>query len=254
MKPLLLLLTLTATAQQPPPSLIFEVASIRLTAPDHRVNGQIKALPAGHGYMATNIPVRLMISLMYKLPMRQIQGGPDWLSTDGYDVEARADNSYSLDDLHTMYQNLLADRFQLHFHTETREGPVYALLPDASGIKIKPNTSEQTFDIPITFAPDGTAVGARVPMPYFSWWLGQQVQNDARPVLDQTGLTGFYDFKLLFLPPALQDAPRDSLAPGIADRPSLFDALRQQLGLKLVAQKGPVTYLIINKVARPSDN
>ena len=74
-----------------------------------------------------------MISLMYKVPMRQIIAGPDWIDTDRFDVEAKADGSHSVDDLHVMFQNLLADRFNLKFHKETREGPVYALTIDKIG-------------------------------------------------------------------------------------------------------------------------
>ena len=69
-----------------------------------------------------------MISLMYKVPMRQIEGGPDWLDNDNYDIEARVEHVSNIDDLHTMFQNLLADRFKLKFHKEIKQGPVYALI------------------------------------------------------------------------------------------------------------------------------
>jgi uncharacterized protein (TIGR03435 family) len=84
---------------------------------------------------AEGVPVKLMISLMYKIPMRQITGGPGWLDTDLFDVDAKVDKSYNLDDLHTMFQNLLADEFKLKFHKETKEGPVYALVVVESGSK-----------------------------------------------------------------------------------------------------------------------
>src|SRR5580693_5885699 len=121
----ILLLTLLplSTAAQYPTRLTYDVASIRPSTDESR-SGSIKATPGGTGYTAHNINVRTMISLMYKIPARQIKGGPDWLDSDRYDVEARADKPYNLDDLHIMYQNLLADRFNLKFHKETREGNV----------------------------------------------------------------------------------------------------------------------------------
>src|ERR1039458_3710415 len=93
---------------------------------------------------------------MYKVPMRQITGGPDWLNTDLYEIDAKADHSYNLDDLHMMFQNLLADEFKLQFHKKIKEGNVYALTVDKSGLKMKVNESEQDFNIPIT---GGVAAG-----------------------------------------------------------------------------------------------
>jgi uncharacterized protein (TIGR03435 family) len=147
-------------AQGKPTRLTFDVATIRPSNQADR-NGGIKALPGGNGYTAQNIPVKLMISLMYKVPMRQITGGPDWLASDRYNVEAKTDGSYNIDDLHTMYQNLLADRFNLKFHIETKDGPVYALMVDTPGSKMKVNDSPQDYKIPMTFSPEGV-VGARV--------------------------------------------------------------------------------------------
>src|SRR6266702_2569044 len=99
-----------APAQGAPTRLTFDVAAIRLSQATDR-NGGIKALPGGNGYTAQNIPVKLMISLMYRVPMSQISGGPEWLDSERYNVEAKTDRSYNLDELHIMFQNLLADRF-----------------------------------------------------------------------------------------------------------------------------------------------
>jgi uncharacterized protein (TIGR03435 family) len=242
-----------APAQNPPTRLSFDVASIKLSKDETR-NGFIKATPGGQGYTAHNIPVKLMISLMYKIPMRQIKGGPDWIASDPYDVEARADKPYNLDDLHTMYQNLLADRFNLKFHKETSEGPVYALTLDTPGSKMKVNDGPQDFKIPVTYGPDGSAVGVRVPMSYLAWWLSQMLQNDARPVVDMTGLDKNYDFTLSFapvLPPGAQSLENQS---SNLNKPSIFDAVKAQLGLKLTAQKGPVEYYVIDHIDRPSEN
>ena len=245
----ILLSTSLASCQEKPARLTFDVASIRPTNTG-TLNGMIKALPGGHGYTAQNIPVKLMFSLMYKVPMRQIKGDPEWLNADRYDVEARVDGSYNIDDLHTMFQILLEDRFHLKFHKETKEGNVYALTVDPSGLKMKRNDSAQDFNIPITFTNDGVS-GVRVPMNYLSWWLGQNLQRDERPVIDLTGLEGNYDFKLTFAPPLPPDVVPP---PEFKDRPSLFDALRDQLGLRLKAQTGPVDFYVIDHVERPSEN
>ena len=240
--------------QEKPARLTFEVVSIRPSKAGQR-GGGIKPQPGGQEYKAESVPVKLMISLMYKVPMRQITGDPGWLDNDPYDVDAKADHSYNLDDLHVMFQNLLADEFKLKFHKETKEGPVYALMLDKSGSKMKINESVQDFEIPIQGAPSGVIVGKRVPMQYFSWWLGNAVlQRDERPVIDKTGLDKYYDFTLSFAPELPPDFPKENLPPGFLDRPSIFDALRQQLGLKLEAQKGPVEYYVIDHVERPAGN
>jgi uncharacterized protein (TIGR03435 family) len=241
-----------ALAQDLSARLTFDVASIRPTSADAADrNGFIKALAGGNGYTAHNIPIKLMISLMYRVPMRQISGGPDWIESDRYDVEAKADHQYTIDDLHTMYQNLLVDRFNFKFHKEVKEGPVYALSVDSSGLRMKVNTSPQDFNIPITFDPDGRAAGVRVPIPYLCWWLGQQLQAEMRPVIDRTGLAGNnYNFTLTFAPVRPPDAP-----PAEDDTlPTIFDAVKDQLGLKLQPQKGPVEYYVIDHIERPSAN
>ena len=234
--------------------LTFEVASIKPVKPGGR-GGGIKPKPAGQGYDAVGASVRLMISLMYSMPVQHVTGGPGWLDSDLWDVEAKADKSYSLDDLHTMYQNLLADEFKLKFHKEIKEGPVYALMVDKSGPKMKVNESPQDFEIPIVGGRGGVFNGKRVPMEYLCYLLGQILRNDDRQVIDKTGLKGNYDFTLSFMP----DLPpgffeKANLPPEFLDRPTIFDALRAQLGLKLEAQKGPVEYYVIDHVEKPEAN
>jgi uncharacterized protein (TIGR03435 family) len=170
--------------------LTFEVASIKPAKPGGRdgFNG-IKPKPAGQGYDAVGATVRLMISLMYRMPMQHVTGGSGWLDSDLWDVEAKADKSYILDDLHTMFQNLLADEFKLKFHKEIKEGPVYALT-DKSGPKIKVNDSPQNYEIPIAGGRGGIINGTRVPMEYLCYWLGQVLRNDDRQVIDKTGSKG----------------------------------------------------------------
>ena len=91
-------------------------------------------------------------------------------------------------------------------------------------------------------------------MVYLTWWLAQQLQNDGRPVVDQTGLSQSYDFTLTFAPQLPPNISRDSLPPEMQNLPSIFDAVKQQLGLKLEAQRGPIEYYVIENVDKPSAN
>lgn len=239
-----------AHGQEKPARLTFDVASIKHSQPEWIVGG-IKPLPGGTGYTAQNVTVKLIISLMYKVPMQQITGGPDWLNTDRYDIEARNDHSYNIDDLHTMFQNLLADRFNLRFHKEIKEGPVYALLVDNSGLKMTADGKGQDLKIPILPGRDNEFIGTKVPMQYLCWFLGQQLD---RPVIDQTGLENSYDFTLKFAPELPPDIPKENLPAEFQDRPSIFDALKRQLGLRLEPQKGPVEHYVIDHIEKPSAN
>lgn len=242
-----------AFGQDSPHKLAFEVATIKPSEPGD-LNGGIKPLPGGDGYLAQNVPVRLMISLMYHVPLRQIVGGADWVDADRYDIEAKADHTYTKDDLQKMFRNLLSDRFDLKLHKESREGPVYALMVDKSGAKMKLNNSAQDFKIPMTFGSNNSVIGSRVPMQYLCWWLGQLLQDDKRPVIEKTQLNRNFDFVLTFAPERLLNTPKDSQPPELENLPSIFDALKQQLGLKLERQKGPVDYYIIDHVDKPSPN
>lgn len=253
----LFVLTSVSSSQttSPPPMkarLTFDAATIRPSNPTQHGPQNIAA--NADSYTATYLPVKMMIAFMFRIPARQIVGGPSWLQDDRYDIAAKADKKYSVDDLDTMYQNLLVDRFHLRYHLETRQENVYALTVDKSGSKLKVNNQPPNYDLPMNFSGLGAMTATRVPMPYFCWMLGQLLQVDERPVIDRTGLTGFYDFRLSFLPTGLPQEDLDQLPPEARDRPSLFNALKDQLGLKLTAQKGPAQYFVIDHIDRPTEN
>ena len=235
------------------PLLTFEVAAIHPSKPE--VNGGgIKPLPNGTGYIVQNMKVKSMMTVIYRIPAGRIQGGPDWFGTAGFDVEAKADRAYGLDELHTMFKNLLADRFGLKFYTETKQGPVYELILDRSGMKMKADGDVGNLNIPII--PNGPAefVGTKVPISYLCWFLGQQMRSDPRPVIDKTGLTQVYDFRLDFMPELPPGVSIDALPPEMQNRPKIQDALREQLGLRLESGKGPVEDYVIDHVEKPSEN
>ena len=242
----------TATPTPDQPRLEFDVASIRLSSPTQHGFQDIKA--RADGYTASYLPVKMMIALMYRIPARQILGGPSWLRDDRYDVEAKTDKTYSVDDLNTMYQNMLVDRFHLKFHIETKEANAYVLTLDKKGSKMKVSDKPPSYDFPITFSGIGLMHGTHVAMPFFCWMLDQMLQQDERPVVDMTGLSGFYDFNLSYLPRDLPQEVHNNLSQEALDRPSLFEALKEQLGLKLTPQKGPVQYLVIDHIDRPTEN
>ena len=245
--------TTSAFGQDKPARLLYDVASVRPSQPG-APEGEVDSLPGGIGYNAERISVKDMLSVMYRIPFRQIVGGPEWLATEKFDVEARADHPYSIDDLHLMFQNLLADRFNLKLHKRIKLGPVYVLSVAKSGLKMTPVDPGKDRHNPITSSGDNEVVGDRVPLNYLCFWLGQNLQNDQRPVVDRTGLTGTYDFTLEFRPQLPPDVSAEGLSPETQDLPSIFDALKAQLGLELVPQKGPVEYYVIDRVDKPSEN
>jgi uncharacterized protein (TIGR03435 family) len=232
----------------------FDVVAIHPSRPD-ATGGIVRPLPNGSGYTVDNMTAKTMMAVMFRIPARQIEGGPDWFGTELFDVEARADRGgYSIDELHTMFQNLLRDRFGLKFHVETREGPVYILSVDKGGLKMKDDGPTGDLNIPITPRGPGQFVGTKVPMRYFCWFLGQISPNDPRPVIDQTGLKDVYDFTLNFAPDLPPGVAPDSLPPEVRNLPVLGDALAEQLGLVLKPAKGPVPYYVVDQLEKPSAN
>lgn len=157
-----------------------------------------------------------------------------------------------------MFKNLLADRFQLRFHQVTKQGPVYALTVDKAGLKMKRSDDADALKggVPISGGPlaPGGIVGRGVAMEYLTWRLGLWLEAYGRPVLDETGLDGYYDFNLTYLPELPPNFPQDRLPPDASDRPDIFRALREQLGLRLESQTGPVKTFVIDAVEKPGAN
>jgi uncharacterized protein (TIGR03435 family) len=244
-----------AQVQTPPAPLAFDVARIKLSEPGGR-GGAIRPLNGGQTYVATNMPIRQIIQLMYRITPAQLVGGPDWLANERYDIDGKTEmKGATIDQLHEMFQSLLADRFKLKFHKETRELSGYALVVDKSGPKMKVSELPNTFDIPIKGARIGKLSGERVPMEYLAFFLSQQLNQ---PVVDKTALDKFYDFTLEVAPPGPPPGaapPADgSPLPPPPDGPDIFAALREQLGLKLESRKVPVQVFVIDRVERPADN
>jgi uncharacterized protein (TIGR03435 family) len=247
-----------AHAQAPATSdLKFEVATLKASEPGGR-GGGIRPTPGGERYEATNCTLKTMMMVAYRVKPDQITGGPGWVETDRFDMKAKPEHPSNGEELHAMLRNLFADRFELKIHHEKKELPVYALTVDKSGPKLKVHAEGNAGDVWIDQSVEGIVQvkmkGVFCPMEYLAFRLAQLMD---RPVIDLTGLKGNYDFDLAYtreLPPGI---PERASLNGVAIDTSgatVFTALKQQLGLDLKAQKGPVDIIVIDHVAKPADN
>ena len=188
--------------------------------------------------------VKALVQLGWHVRDVQVSGGPQWSGEDGYDITAKGDPSATDDQLRQMVQALLTERFQLVFHREMRELPVYAMVLGKGGTKL--HESDVT-ERPGTNIGAGLISAQKIRMSILAQLLSSRLD---RPVLDQTGLTARYDFKLEWIP---DDGP-DTPSPANLAGSSIFTAIQEQLGLRLEVQKGPVEVLVIDRVERPTDN
>ncbi len=236
----------------------FIVATIKPSRPD--------APRGGYGFRGqdvttTNVTVNWMIKLAYNMHANQITGGPAWLDSAKYDTVGRPDTpgQPSRDQMKLMIQKLLADRFQLKFHIEKRELPVYAMVVLKTGAKITASAGDPNAFPGIGFGQGPgilSLVGRNTTLDGVANGLQSNVLD--KPVVNQTGLTGRYDLLLRFTPDASQVANFGGLAPGNASDPDappdIFLAFQQQLGLKLESTKAFVDVIVIEKIERPSEN
>lgn len=237
----------------------FDVASIK---PNHSGNPIMQFQPGPEGnFTASNCSLRLLIRYAYDMQPFQLVGGPGWVTSDRYDIAAKAAGNPPLPGLQAMLQRLLEDRFQLKYHSETREADGYALVVSKPG---KLRESEPGDCPPPSSGPHPPCGGLRnSPGNTFGYKLtsadlaGSLAFFLRRFVVDRTGLTGKYDVELEWMPdPDPSSAlPPDVDRPSVAtDRPSIFTALQEQLGLKLEATKGPLRVLVIDHIERPTEN
>jgi len=241
----------------PPPDLKFEVASLKPSPPDVR-GGQIKPSQGGERYLATGVSLKLMMQVAYRVKADQIVGGPSWIDTDRFDMQAKAEKPSSVEELHVMLENLMAERFKLQFHRSTKELPIYAMTVDKSGPKLEPHDAKNSGDPWIDQAVDHlthlTLTATYCPMDYVAFRLAQLLDL---PVVDQTNLKGGYDFKLSYtrdLPPGISPDAQINGETVDTSGPSIFEAMRQQLGLRLEKTRGQVEILQIDRVEKPSGN
>jgi uncharacterized protein (TIGR03435 family) len=196
--------------------------------------------------------------MSYNLHPRQITGGPSWLESEKYDVTGKPDESGqpNVPQIKLMLQKLLADRFQLKFHRDKKEMAAYTITVTKGGVKFKPSDRDLNSLPGLFFRGLGNLAVTNAPLSEFANLLQTSVLE--RPVVDQTGLSGKYDFTLRWTPDASQFGGRGGNIPPPADGteppPDLYAAFEQQLGLKLESTKAPVDVLVIDHVEKPSEN
>ena len=251
-----LVLSTHLAAQSPPKPDTFEVAAIKPVDPQEKA-GRYITMQGDHRFIVKYYTLKLLIGAAYDLTPQAISGGPEWLSADHYDITALTPGVTrpSRDQQMLMLRTLLADRFKLRFHREEKEFSIYNLTIDKGGPKLKPSTTppNNPAELVSTVYPERVTLPARnASMGEFAS-LMQRAALD-RPVVDKTGLTGKYDFDLTWSPDETQFGGELPVAPPDAAAPPFFIALQKQLGLKLEPAKGPVQTIVVDSVARPSEN
>jgi uncharacterized protein (TIGR03435 family) len=217
----------------------FEVASIR---PCPRGGGLFSISPYGTSrFTVTNATMELLISLAFGVSDKQILGAPSWLSSECFDVTAKAEDNVSLtyEQVKPRLQQLLVQRFKLAIHRETKDLQGYALVVAKGGPKLKESTPGAE--------PQGSILRGAVRNPSASMehLASMLARPVGHPVVDKTGIKGSYDILLKYAPEG--DAT--------SSLPSIFTALQEQLGLKLETRKVPVEMLTIDHIERvPAEN
>jgi uncharacterized protein (TIGR03435 family) len=271
--------TLPVSGQQNLRDPAFEVATLR---PNTSTNMGWRLQPQPGGRLSgTNVPAAALIRFAYNLPDFQIAGGPGWLATDRFDIEAKAEGDPAIDQKRLMLRTLLTEQFKLTVHTETRELPIYALVmarsdgkPGARLRATEADCARETASLddwagvgPATGAPRcgffGFQPGTDLPrgrggLAFRGLTLAQLakrlVPTVRRTVIDQTGLAGYFDGDFDFIAELPPPPPPPGLPSAFGSDPfvSIFTVLPEQLGLKLDSRRGPVDVLVIDRVERPA--
>jgi uncharacterized protein (TIGR03435 family) len=242
MRKIIWLMALTAYGQS------FEVASVKLGTPP--AQSSFGPLPGGERYRARMAPLGWLMSAAYGVPMRLISGLPQALTSDGYDIEAKAEHAVSREVMMAMLRSLLEDRFKLAVRRETKELKAHVLVIAKGGAKLEENRDGG--DLVVRKINASKSSYHNVPMPVLANLLAFPVDDT---VVDQTGLKGSYDFTLNYMPEKLGPGVLEGREPGPdPNAPALDAALVEQLGLKLEVRKGPVEMLVVEHAERLKGN
>jgi uncharacterized protein (TIGR03435 family) len=221
----------------------FEVVSIRRTTASASAGTSVDLFEGGR-LRIDNEPVKLLIRQAFQVQDARIAGTPAWVDTDRYDIEAKTGSpeKISREQMGPLMQNLLAERFHLKFHRETRELTVGALVVAKGGPKLKVKADGDSNSMNTSGGGKRSKLmGTAVSMEGLASYVGNRL---GRIVVDGTGLSESYGFTLEWAP----DETVDSAVP------SLITALSEQLGLRVETRKSPVEVLVIDSIARPSEN
>jgi uncharacterized protein (TIGR03435 family) len=228
------------TAQTNKP--VLEVASIKQTQTGARPG--VRAMPGGHTTF-TNETLKDLIQWAYNVQDYQISGGPKWVDTVHYDIDAKPERALTpsmdtLADFREMMQALLSERFHLEIQRSAKELPVYALVIGKGGTKLIDRGKPEKPTGMRMSGGAGRMTGQQIQVVLIAQSLGTVL---GRPVENETGLNGYYDFTLEWTPEGTD-----------GNGPSIFTALQEQLGLRLETRRGMVEMLTIGRTERPSEN
>lgn len=223
---------------RPPQDLRFEVASIK-PASSEEVQAGTSGISTGHGRaVGVNVTLKRCIIGAYHVGPGQVIGGPSWIDSDRFHIEAKAATPTDDDnELDAMIRSLLAERFHLQLHKETRTMQALVLEVGKNGPKLEKSAGGEA----VTDGRHGGMVLKNSTMDAFAERLARVT---SMPVLNQTGLEGLYNLKLLWTPDG--DHPESADAP-----PDLPTAIREQLGMRLQAKKAPVEVLVVDNAEKP---
>jgi uncharacterized protein (TIGR03435 family) len=267
-------------AQQPP--LAFDVASVKpnKSGAEQRY---IRIDPAGGGLTVSNMQLRQLITWAYQIQTFQLEGGPDWIASDRFDILAKPEREVPAtgaffdgqDPIRMMVRTLLADRFKLVMHKETKELPIFELVLARQDGRLGPQLRPAAVDCAARAAAAAKGATPASSGPAATGYCGMNINPVSvrgggvtlamlanilvgpaqRLVIDRTGLTGNWDLEVKYTP------DRSQIPPGVEppvpidwNGPSLFTALEEQLGLKLRPARGPVEVLVIDNADRPTEN
>jgi uncharacterized protein (TIGR03435 family) len=261
------------TPQAPPDSggRTFEVASIKRNTSTG--SGRSVGSRAGGRFVMVNGPVATLVRSAYPSDTSELIGAPDWIQSERYDVNAKAEGNPARDEMQAMLRALLADRFKLAMHYETREQPVYALMLSRSDGRLGAEIRRSALDCEAVAAANRIGRPLDVPLPAngapacgmsagggtlriggmpLRSLAGSIAGATGRVIVDKTGLEGNYEVTLRYATqPAALTAPN---AAGVNDPPSIFTALREQLGLKLEPDRAPLQMIVIDHIERPTED
>jgi uncharacterized protein (TIGR03435 family) len=233
----------------------FEVATIKPVAADVH-SGRLFRMDGPHRWLATDYTLKNLIALAYDLSPRTISGGPGWMESQHFNIEAITPGDLRPSRLEQMQmlRALLVERFALQFHRQDKEFAIYELTVAKGGPRLKPAAQP---DAPPELV--GVVYPGKIEVPAKSVTLDdfvamlQRATLD-RPTVNKTGLKGKYDFTLDWAPDETQYGGEVSRAPDDAPVPPLFTALQEQLGLKLTATHGIVSALVVDSATQPIQN
>lgn len=251
-------------ATEPRPA--FEVASIKRNRSG--TNGWSFGAEPGGRWLMVNMPIATLIREAYPAQTWDLIGAPEWITSDAYDVTAKGEGNPTPEEIRLILQSLLAERFKLAVHYETQERPVFALVVGRSDGRTGPGLLRSRLDCDAVNAARRSGRQPEGPLPTngappcgmslravdsemllfggrpMSSLAERLRQPSGRVVVDKTGLTGNYEFTLRYT---------SQLTPG-DDTPSVFTALEEQLGLKLVPDRAPLQVLVVDHVERPTED